>query len=244
MPIVPVLLSCLLAGCFGLCLALPRARALLRRAMVNLGLGGRRAGLAVFGLASAAPLALLLPAVGGHADDGAARYRPSHAAVVPTVATVSTAAPEQAALPPPLPLSPRALAVLGAPDASGNWPLLAPEFARRLLLLFKIMKQQYGYEMTLLEGYRSPARQDLLAAGGAQATRAARFQSYHQYGLAADCAFVRDGKVAISEKDGWTMRAYRRYGETAESLGLHWGGRWAMADFGHVELRLPRTLER
>jgi peptidoglycan L-alanyl-D-glutamate endopeptidase CwlK len=33
------------------------------------------------------------------------------------------------------------------------------------------------------------------------------------------------------------MEGYRLYGEYAESVGLVWGGRWKMMDFGHVELR-------
>jgi peptidoglycan L-alanyl-D-glutamate endopeptidase CwlK len=123
-------------------------------------------------------------------------------------------------------------------DASRNWGLLHPDFSQRLLLAFKIMKEKHGYEMALLEGYRSPARQDMLARMGSQVTNARAFQSWHQYGLAADCAFWRDGKLVISEKDPWAMRGYQLYGQVAESLGLTWGGRWTMMDFGHTELRL------
>ena len=129
-------------------------------------------------------------------------------------------------------------------DASRNWGLLRPEFSQRLLLVFRIMKEKYGYEMALLEGYRSPARQDMLAAMGAQVTNARAFQSWHQYGLAADCAFWRDGKLAISEKDPWAMRGYQLYGEVAESVGLTWGGRWTMMDFGHAELRMRGVMRR
>lgn len=129
-------------------------------------------------------------------------------------------------------------------DASRNWGLLHPDFGQRLLLAFKIMKDKYGYEMALLEGYRSPARQDLLARMGSQVTNARAFQSWHQYGLAADCAFYRDGKLVISEKDPWAMRGYQRYGQVAESLGLTWGGRWTMMDFGHTELRMRGVMQR
>ncbi len=122
-------------------------------------------------------------------------------------------------------------------DASRNWGMLRPEFSQRLLLAFKIMREKYGYEMTLLEGYRSPSRQDMLASLGKQVSNARAWQSWHQYGLAADCAFWRDGKIVISEKDPWAMRGYQLYGEVAESLGLSWGGRWAMMDLGHTELR-------
>lgn len=128
--------------------------------------------------------------------------------------------------------------------ASRNWGLLHPDFSQRLLLAFKIMKEKHGYEMALLEGYRSPARQDQLARAGNHVTNARAFQSWHQYGLAADCAFWRDGKLVISEKDPWAMRGYQLYGEVAESLGLTWGGRWKMMDFGHAELRLRGVMQR
>lgn len=129
-------------------------------------------------------------------------------------------------------------------DASRNWSQLRPDFSQRLLLAFKIMKEKHGYDMALLEGYRSPERQNLLASMGSQVSNARAFQSWHQYGLAADCAFLRDGKLVISEKDPWAMRGYQLYGEIAESLGLTWGGRWTMMDFGHVELRVRGVMQK
>ncbi|MCU6432917.1 M15 family metallopeptidase [Undibacterium sp. Jales W-56] len=128
-------------------------------------------------------------------------------------------------------------------SASRNWQLLDNDFSQRLLLTFKIMKEKHGYEMAILEGYRSPERQNMLAAMGVNVTNARAFQSFHQYGLAADCAFLRNGKLVISEKDEWTMRGYQLYGEVAESVGLHWGGRWKMMDFGHTELRSSNLIK-
>ncbi|NIE87520.1 MULTISPECIES: M15 family metallopeptidase [unclassified Burkholderia] len=124
-------------------------------------------------------------------------------------------------------------------DASRDWNLLDPDFRTRLLLVYKIMHEQYGYEMALLEGYRSPERQNRLAAIGSNVTNAAAYQSYHQFGLAADNAFLRDGKLVISEKDPWAMRGYQLYGQVAEQVGLTWGGRWKMMDLGHVEYHKP-----
>jgi peptidoglycan L-alanyl-D-glutamate endopeptidase CwlK len=129
-------------------------------------------------------------------------------------------------------------------SASRNWALLDPEYTQRLLLVFKIMKEQHGYDMAILEGYRSPERQNLLAGMGSNVTNAAAFQSWHQYGLAADCAFMRNGKLVITEKDPWAMRGYELYGQVAESVGLTWGGRWKMMDFGHTELRVPGVMKR
>lgn len=123
-------------------------------------------------------------------------------------------------------------------DASRDWNLLDADFRTRLLLVYKIMHEQYGYDLVLLEGYRSPERQNRLAQLGG-VTNAAAYQSYHQYGLAADNAFLRDGKVVISEKDPWAMRGYQLYGQTAEQVGLVWGGRWKLMDFGHVEYHKP-----
>lgn len=129
-------------------------------------------------------------------------------------------------------------------SASRNWQLLDPEYAQRLLLVFKIMREEHGYEMAILEGYRSPERQDMLSKLGSQVTGAKAFQSYHQYGLAADCAFLRNGKLVISEKDPWAMKGYTLYGAVAESAGLTWGGRWKMMDFGHVEWRKPGLVKK
>lgn len=129
-------------------------------------------------------------------------------------------------------------------SASRDWAMLNPDFEQRLLLAFRIMKEKHGYEMVLLEGYRSPERQQKLAAMGPSVTNAAAFQSWHQYGLAADSAFIRHGRIVISERDPWAMRGYELYGEVAESVGLTWGGRWKMMDLGHTELRLPGVMKR
>lgn len=146
--------------------------------------------------------------------------------------------------PPPLLFATREIEALRPllGSASRNWSMLNADYAQRLLMSFRIMKERHGYVMAILEGYRSPERQTMLAKMGSNVTNAAAFQSWHQYGLAADCAFLRDGALHISEKDPWTMRGYRLYGEVAESLGLRWGGRWKSMDFGHTELRLPGVM--
>jgi len=128
-------------------------------------------------------------------------------------------------------------------SASRDWTLMDGEFRQRILVLFQQLSER-GYELALLEGYRSPERQAELAAMGPHVTRAGAFQSYHQFGLAADLAFFRNGKIVISERDPWAMEGYRLLGERAEALGLTWGGRWKLMDFGHVELRRAGVLGR
>lgn len=155
---------------------------------------------------------------------------------------------EQLVPPPPLP--PKVFAskdVLeirpNIDSADRNWAMLDADFRQRLLLLFGIMEQS-GYQMALLEGYRTPERQEMLAKSGSRVTNARAYQSYHQFGLAADIAFVRAGRLVISEKDKWAMAGYKLYGVEAERLGLTWGGRWQMADFGHIELRRAGVLHQ
>jgi peptidoglycan L-alanyl-D-glutamate endopeptidase CwlK len=155
---------------------------------------------------------------------------------------------EQLVPPPPLPPLVFATAEVAQErpllaSASRDWAMLNADYTQRLLTVFRIMKERHGYDMAILEGYRSAARQDALAALGPGVTNARAWQSWHQYGLAADCAFVRDGRLVISEKDPWAMRGYQLYGQVAESVGLTWGGRWKMMDFGHTELRLPGVMK-
>jgi peptidoglycan L-alanyl-D-glutamate endopeptidase CwlK len=127
--------------------------------------------------------------------------------------------------------------------ASRQWELLDGDFRQRLLMVFKQLKDEHGYDAVLLEGFRSAQRQAALAALGPTVTQAGAFESYHQFGLAADVAFLREGRIVISERDPWAMRGYELYGQAAESLGLQWGGRWrGLRDFGHVELRRPGVL--
>ena len=127
-------------------------------------------------------------------------------------------------------------------SADRKWDKINPRYAQRLLLVFKLMKERHGYDMVLLEGYRSPQRQNMLAGKGSHVTQATGYRSYHQFGLAADVAFMRNGKVVITEKDPWAMQGYKHYGEVAESVGLVWGGRWKMMDFGHTEFRMKGIL--
>lgn len=125
-------------------------------------------------------------------------------------------------------------------SANRDWSLLEEDFRQRLLQVFKSMANDHGYQAVLLEGYRSPQRQTMLANSGPHVTNAGAFQSYHQFGLAADIAFLRDGRLIISESNPWAMKGYQLLGEAAEGQGLVWGGRWKMRDFGHVELRKER----
>lgn len=143
--------------------------------------------------------------------------------------------PENLVPPPPLP--PSAFSGTERPGletADRDWTKLKPDFARLALLAFARAEAR-GYPFALLEGYRSPERQDALADAPVHVTNARAFQSKHQYGLALDAAPLKNGRLVISERDPWAMEAYQVLGEEAERAGLIWGGRWKLKDFGHIE---------
>ncbi|MCC9597936.1 MULTISPECIES: M15 family metallopeptidase [unclassified Rubrivivax] len=141
------------------------------------------------------------------------------------------------------PLPPAWLHEAGQPrgqehGADRDWSKLQPQFRRRLVALFEIAQERHGYQVVLMEGHRSAERQARLAALGPATTLAGPDRSRHQAGLAADLAFVRDGRLHWSERDPWTLQAYRHIGEIATSLGLQWGGHWtSLRDLAHVEWR-------
>ncbi|WP_297576898.1 M15 family metallopeptidase [uncultured Deefgea sp.] len=118
--------------------------------------------------------------------------------------------------------------------ANRDWQQLESRFVQQVLQVMKKMDER-GYPLALLEGYRSPERQDELAQMANLVTKAKGGQSKHQYGWAVDLAPIKNGKVIISEKDPWASEAYQALGEEAEAAGLTWGGRWSFKDYGHIE---------
>jgi len=74
-----------------------------------------------------------------------------------------------------------------------------------------------------------------LAQQGAHVTQVGAWQSKHQFGLAVDLAPMKNGVLMISERDPWAFEAYAALGEEAQAIGLNWGGRWSMKDYGHIE---------
>ena len=119
--------------------------------------------------------------------------------------------------------------------ADRRWERIDPDLQQRVLAIYRVMAQQHGIRMVLVEGYRSPERQAELFREG-RATRAGAGQSCHQYGLALDSAPMRDGRLQWDMEDPWTRSAYFLYGELAQEAGLTWGGNWRMGDFVHVEM--------
>ncbi|CAL93918.1 hypothetical membrane protein [Azoarcus olearius] len=122
----------------------------------------------------------------------------------------------------------------GEGEVDRDWAKLDARFRERLQRVVERLRGR-GQHFVLVEGYRSPERQDQLFALPTKVTAARAWESRHQYGLAADLAPVRDGAASF-ETDGLGMEAYRLLGEEAEAAGLTWGGRWDIRDYGHVEM--------
>jgi len=145
---------------------------------------------------------------------------------------------EEKLVPPP-PLPPSIFLGSNRPaleSADRDWDKLQPGFRQALLALMQRLAMQ-GYEFVLLEGYRSPERQDKLAALGGHVTQARAFESRHQFGLAADLAPMRNGALVFNFDDPWGRAAYQSLGEEAKRMGMIWGGNWKLQDYGHIELR-------
>ena len=115
----------------------------------------------------------------------------------------------------------------GLETADRDWRRLDQDFMQLILYLLTRMEAR-GYPMVLLEGYRSPEKQAVLAEQGAHVTQAGAWQSKHQFGLAVDLAPMKNGALMISARDAWAFDAYQALGEEAQAIGLNWGGRWSI----------------
>jgi len=84
---------------------------------------------------------------------------------------------------------------------------------------------ELGKPIFLSDSFRSAKKQNKLSTN---VTNAGGLQSYHQYGLAFDVAFVKY-RWDPPSKNWWTV-----LGREGKKVGLTWGGDWGW-DFGHFE---------
>ena len=117
---------------------------------------------------------------------------------------------------------------------------LDPEFAKKLAR-FEVALAKQGIRVVLTWGYRSIKDQNELYAKGRTApgnivTNAYGGYSWRNFGLAADYAFIIDGKVT------WTG-PWDKFGKVARAFGLEWGGDWKrFTDRPHVQCTRGKTL--
>jgi peptidoglycan LD-endopeptidase CwlK len=90
------------------------------------------------------------------------------------------------------------------------------------VLLNKLSEE--GIPFLVFEGFRTPQRQNSLYAqgrttGGNKVTNAEAWESYHQYGLAADFVIYQNNKWSWDTSDG-RSRWWDRLDELGKELGL------------------------
>lgn len=122
--------------------------------------------------------------------------------------------------------------------------MLLPLVERKKNTLIKVM-QILGTPIAMTNGYRSFEEQERLYAQGRSTpgpivTNARGGQSYHQYGVAFDVAFLVNGKLSWDNSLPW-----QRLGKWGEFIGLEWGGRWVeLIDRPHFQLTKGYSLDQ
>lgn len=107
---------------------------------------------------------------------------------------------------------------------------LHPFFRDQVVTLIKRCKEK-GITLSIVETYRSHAKQHEYKTMGKEYTGSGAGQSKHQYGLAVDVVPVIDSTAVWDNSALW-----RKIGTIGEKLGLRWGGRWRKPyDPGHFE---------
>ena len=117
---------------------------------------------------------------------------------------------------------------------------LDTEFRTKLGIFEKRLLES-GIRVKLVSGYRSIEEQNRLYALGRTkpgriVTKARGGHSWHNFGLAADYAFISGGQLTW---DG----PWKLFGRIARECGLEWGGDWRkFPDRPHVQWRRGKTL--
>jgi hypothetical protein len=97
---------------------------------------------------------------------------------------------------------------------------LHPYFRDKMLLLIQNCKTK-GIEISVVESFRTKAKQAEYFGMGRKYTRSIGGKSKHQYGLACDVVPIVNDTASWDNKELW-----KKIGVEGERLGLRWGGRW------------------
>ena len=111
--------------------------------------------------------------------------------------------------------------------------MLYPDLKDKVLALQNVMAEK-KMPVKIFQTWRSAKEQDDKYQQGRSKpgkiiTNARGYQSYHQYGLAADIIF---------ERYGWnppSLAWWFELGKEGKKLGLVWGGDWDLKDYAHFE---------
>lgn len=120
---------------------------------------------------------------------------------------------------------------------------LQPLVKRKAELLVAEMNA-LGYQVTVYQGFRSIAEQDYLYAQGRTrpgpiVTNAKGGDSLHNYGVAIDVVFVKNGKPSWDNNHPWDKLGFH-----GKRHGFEWGGDWTtFVDRPHLQMTLGHTLQ-
>lgn len=120
-------------------------------------------------------------------------------------------------------------------------PSLQPLVERKAKAVLEEMKLM-GHEMRITQGYRSIEEQNKLYAQGRTTpgsivTNAKGGQSFHNYGVAVDFVFRKEGYSASNS-------LWQTFGAIGKKHGFEWGGDWtSFIDRPHLEIKLGYTLK-
>ena len=103
-----------------------------------------------------------------------------------------------------------------------------PVFRNKVKALLTALRAK-GFPVIVVEAYRTPAKAALMKI---QKKSLIGIKSLHCNGLAVDCCFLVNGKMSWDVDPSY----WEAYGKSAESFGLHYGGRWKFKDYNHIEL--------
>lgn len=118
-----------------------------------------------------------------------------------------------------------------------KWDGVHPELRLKLETIQALMREE-GYDLRLMEGFRSDARQAQLLASGSGVTQVGAGRSCHNHGFAADMVIFVRNRPSWDLTHSHVRDGYARFGELATSAGLRWGGAWThFQDMPHVEMR-------
>lgn len=101
---------------------------------------------------------------------------------------------------------------------------LHPTVARKAEALWTLANQALagtGVRLEIIEGYRSPERQDELYA--LKRTRAKAWQSWHQYGLAFDTGLFEERNYIDETAPRWAAMYHKAVASLARQIGLECG---------------------
>lgn len=118
---------------------------------------------------------------------------------------------------------------------------LQPLIERKANSIVKSMAA-LGYPVRIVEGYRSIERQNELYSQGRTkpgkiVTNAKGGESFHNYGVAVDFVFLKEGYNASD-------KLWKTLGAVGEAVGFEWGGDWKVfVDKPHFEMKLGYTLK-